>query len=102
MKELIVETDIVSVGEDGDRHPMTVEIGRPYRVGEDFACHVALRGLHDYMPPAMGCDQMQALILALSLIRANLKVLREKGYKILFPDDTEENIDVDEIWFSSI
>ena len=75
MKELIVETDIISVGEDGKRHPMTVEIGKPYPVGDDFACHIALRGLHDHIAPIMGCDQMQALTLALAVIRGNLKVL---------------------------
>jgi len=102
MTELIVQTDIVSVGEDGERHPMTIEIGKPYPVGDDFACHVALRGLHDHIAPILGVDQMQALTLALSMVKANLTILQEKGYKILFPDDVEEDISVTEIWFSGL
>ena len=45
---------------------------------------------------------MQAIVLAVSFIRASLRVLEEKEYKILFPDDTGENVNVTEIWFSSL
>ena len=45
---------------------------------------------------------MQTLVLAITFIRALLRPLEEKGYKILFPEDTEENVNVSEIWFSSL
>ena len=102
MNDLIVEASIVCVTDKGDRHPMIVEVGRPYPVAEDFACHVAIRGLHDHIAPIMGSDQMQALTLALSIVKANLEVLEKKGYKIVFPDDSEEDTSVTEIWFSGL
>lgn len=102
MNDLIVETEIVSVGADGTRHPMTIEIGKPYPDGQDFACRVALRGLHDHIAPIIGGDQMQALVLAISLIRSQLQVLEEQGYKIILPEDTEDMNSITEIWFSSL
>ena len=92
MKDLIVQSSIICVDEKDKRHSMTVEIGKPCPVGKDFTRHVAIRGLHDHVAPIVGGDQMQAVVLAVSFIRASLRDLEKKKYRILIPNDTEHNV----------
>jgi len=56
------------VGErDGRQFEITVDIGQPYQWGtdpEEWACQVALRGLHENLPDVHGLDAFQAFCLA--------------------------------------
>ena len=53
---------------DGNRLGVTIEIGSPYQCGpEEWACSVALNGLHDKLRDIRGGDALQALCLALRL-----------------------------------
>lgn len=59
---------------------VTVLIGRPYVVGEHEArCPVELRGFEPQYPDICGTDTLQALCLALTLVRRRLEDALDKG-----------------------
>lgn len=100
-KDLIVETPIDCVADGGKRHHMSVEIGRPQPVGEDFQCHWAIRGLNNFTAPVVGGDAIQSITRALAMVRSSLGVLEDKGYRITFPGE-EEAAGIDAIWFGHL
>ena len=60
-------------------------IGVPYEVGVDeWACPVALEGLHSALHDAHGIDAFQALMLAQGLARQLLGYFIEDGGKLLY------------------
>ena len=84
MSDLVVTTNVDCVSPLGERRQVTVEIGRPYRAPEgEWACPVAVRGLHNRLPDVRGEDSLQALCLAASLVRMLLAGFIEDGGKIL-------------------
>ncbi|HMQ04244.1 MAG TPA: DUF3658 domain-containing protein [Pyrinomonadaceae bacterium] len=84
MQEVIVaETVLYSVDKDGRQFDIGVMIGQPYEheLG-DWACPVALVGLHGRFPDIHGIDSFQSLTLALRLIGNLLTVFVEDGGKL--------------------
>lgn len=68
----------------GPRRAVTIRIGKPYQVGRaDWACPVALVGLHAKLDDVHGADSFQALMLAQNLARTMLGYFIEDGGAVL-------------------
>jgi hypothetical protein len=69
---------------DGEAFQIELEVGTPYRceTGE-WACPIALRGLHDRLHDVHGEDSFQAICLAIRLAQMELQGFRERGGKLL-------------------
>lgn len=91
MVEIVATSSLDCVNSVGERYQVMVEIGRPYRAPEgEWACPVAMRGLHNSLPDVRGEDSLQALCLAASLVRMLLTGFVEDGGKIFFPNSDSE------------
>ena len=87
LPEKIIETSLDCVDQTGQRSRLVVELGRPYRALEgEWACPVAIHGLHDRLQDVRGEDSLQALCLAVSLIRSLLSSYLEDGGLLMHPD----------------
>jgi hypothetical protein len=95
MSEIVATTTVDCVNSLGEHAQVIVEIGRPYRAPEgEWACPVAMRGLHNSLRDVRGEDSLQALCLAASLVRMLLTAFVEDGGKIFFLNsDSEYNLD---------
>jgi hypothetical protein len=75
------------------RLEIAVEIGKPYQCGEEeWACPIALHGLHDGLPDVRGPDAFQALCLTIRLALSLLTGFKEKGGKILYRNGEEVSL----------
>ena len=75
---------------NGSRFEIVVEIGEPYQCSpEEWACPVALRGLHDRLRDMHGGDALQALCLAIRLAFSLLAAFKDEGGKIFHRDGGE-------------
>ena len=64
----LADRTIVAVSSTGERSDVTLRIGLPREVApNEWACAVAMEGLHHLIHPVHGVDAWQALQLALSL-----------------------------------
>src|SRR5437588_10800137 len=95
MSEIVATSTLDCVNSLGEHQQVIVEIGRPYRAPEgEWACPVAMRGLHNRLPDVRGEDSLQALCLAASLVRTLLTGFVEDGGKIFFLNsDSEYDLD---------
>ena len=95
MSEIIATTTLDCVNSLGERHQVTVEIGRPYQAPEgEWACPVGMRGFHNSLPDVRGEDSLQALCLAASLVRMLLTGFVADGGRIFFLNsDSEYDLD---------
>ena len=77
---------------DGSTKAVQLRVGRPYKVAgsESWACPCELAGFEGRHPDIHGNDSMQALCLAVSLLRRRLEDFIEKGGKVLDPSDEGE------------
>lgn len=81
MADTIAETTVIMVSPKGEKTPIHLEIGCPYRIsGKGAACPVAMRGLYDELPDIHGADTLQALGLALGLMRQMIQHWEEQGH----------------------
>lgn len=70
-----------------DAFEIRIEIGAPYRVGDDpeeWACPVELLPLHNRLHAAHGSSSVQALCLALSLALGLLYAFKAKGGAVFY------------------
>jgi hypothetical protein len=89
--DTVVETPFVFVTNDGTATDVTIVIGRPCRTSAgNWACSAQFRGLPP-CPAMVGEDPLQALSLALSLVRWQCEAFLQQGGRILFPE-TGENV----------
>jgi uncharacterized protein DUF6968 len=94
MSEIVATTTLDCVNSRGEHNQVIVEIGRPYKAEGEWACPVAMRGLHNSLPDVRGEDSLQALCLAASLVRMLLTGFVEDGGKIFFLNsDSEYDLD---------
>jgi hypothetical protein len=92
MDNVIAHTVIFGQRQGGDRFEITVEIGTPYKYGDDpeeWACPVAVRPLYKRLRDAHGGDSFQSLCLAIALAQDLLQGFREKGGSLTY-DNGEE------------
>jgi len=64
---------------DGTEVPIHVMIGAPYRQEIDWACPCAIFGLEGRYPDIVGISGLQALSLALRLLRKRITEMVEEG-----------------------
>jgi hypothetical protein len=89
--EEIATRDFVHVGPDGVRRPVKLRLGRPYRADTGgWACPAELEGLEPRYVDARGEDALQALCLAITLLRSRLEDRSASGGKLLYADGDVE------------
>ena len=76
---VIATHDFIWHKKDGADVPIQVMIGAPYRQDIDWACPCAIFGLEGRYPDIVGISGLQALALAVQLIRARLTRVIEEG-----------------------
>ena len=90
----IATEELLWVRKDGAEVLITAKIGRPYRVDEDvWACPIELIGVDGKYPDMQGAGSMQALGIALRLIKTRLGHLLEDGEKLYYLDEQKSNFD---------
>lgn len=77
----------------GEKKRVSVKIGTPYAEDGAVACPVSL-SLYDPLPDIRGEDSVQALSLALSLVRQLLGYVNEDGGQVLHLDGDPIDLDV--------
>jgi hypothetical protein len=86
--EVIASRSFVAITRHGDRFDVQLKIGKPYRVSdEEWACPLALDGLHNPMVDIRGVDSLQSLLLAIRMTRSFLKHFIESGGSLHWPDE---------------
>jgi uncharacterized protein DUF6968 len=87
--------EIICVRPNGERLPVTVAVGHPYPTIEgDWACPVAMTGLHGRLTDVHGTDSLQALCLGIKLVGNLLASFVAEGGRILDPK-TGEGVELD-------
>jgi len=87
MNEAIASENIWGQRPGEDPFEVRIEIGTPYRVGEDpqeWACPVALPPIHNRLRDAHGNSSFQALCLASSLALNLLQEFKEQGGTLFY------------------
>jgi hypothetical protein len=88
--DMVVEAPFVFVTNDGTTTDVTIVIGRPCRTSAgDWACSAQFHGLPP-CPSMVGEDSLQALSLALSLVRRQCEAFLRQGGRILLPGTDED------------
>lgn len=76
---------------DGANRRVQIRVGKPYEVSfREWACPVEIRGFEPRYPDIRGGDSVQALCLAITLVRLRIEDFIEKGGRVLDPDNGSE------------
>ena len=76
---------------EGQKRRVRARVGKPYRVSaREWACPAEIRGLERRYPDIRGGDPMQALCLAIRLLRDRFEAFIEDGGRILDIDEGSE------------
>lgn len=87
----IAEEAIEATLHTGEVLHVRVRIGQPYSASADeWACSVALEGMHDRLRDIHGASSLQALCLATSLARQLLTDFVEDGGSLRYPGRSDE------------
>jgi hypothetical protein len=80
----IASRNLVAVDAARGEFMVRLAIGQPYRCAEnDWACSIALDGLHEYLWDQHGVDSFQALMAAQAFARSLLAEFVEQGGRLL-------------------
>jgi hypothetical protein len=80
---------------DGTEQLIAARIGRPYAIEDDmWACPVELNGVDTQYPDVLGVGSMQALSLAVRLVRMRLGHLLDDSETLLYVQDRTTKWDV--------
>jgi len=83
MNDIIPHSQIECISRTGDRFSVTIQIGRPYLAPSgEWACPVEMAGWHNGLQDIRGEDSMQALCLALTLVRQLLTSYVQDGGRV--------------------
>jgi hypothetical protein len=100
--EPAAQRQITAVDAARGEFPVYIEIGIPYRISAgEWACPVALNGLHNQLHDMHGNDSFQALMLAQNLAKTLLYAFVEDGGRLLHAPGGAE-IDVQRLFTSGI
>lgn len=88
MQSPIASTEIVYVPREGDEVMTEIQIGRPHRDGDTWACDVEMPEV-ERLRTIHGADSLHALLLALGFLSDRLEYLAEHGASFLWPDTRE-------------
>jgi len=97
MNDAIARLELVEIKPDSTRNPIRVSIGRPYADGKGaWACAILLEGLDSKERTIYGENSMQALCLALGMIRFHLSEALRLGNRLVYAgEDADCDCDVD-------
>jgi hypothetical protein len=88
--EAVGSANLIFLLPDGSRKTGQVRVGRPYKSEDgNWACPCELVGLEPRYADIRGGDSLQALCLAISLLRRRLEDFIDKGGTILHADESE-------------
>jgi hypothetical protein len=94
MSDWIAEESFTAHPRLGGRMNVTARLARPHRLAEDeYACAVALDGLHENLPEIHAVSSLQAVCLAASLLRNVLSDFVERGGRLKY-GETDEDVDI--------
>lgn len=97
-----VSRDFFAVSAQGEKKTVSIRIGQPYPCPTgDWACPVALEGLHTRLKDQHGIDAFQALMLAQNLVRILLNDFVEKGGS-LRSTHADEPIDLEKLFTTGL
>ena len=83
MKYPIAAKDLIGYRADGERFPLKLRIGRPYRLEQyEWAVPVGLEGLYASLPDIHGEDSFEALSLSFALVHKLLTEFLEQGGRL--------------------
>jgi hypothetical protein len=86
-----VEVEYRIVRTNGAPAPLIIRIGKPYEISQDeWACAVSMMGLHPRLADIHAQDALQALGLAMALIRSLLEHFVKSGGRLLFKTEDED------------
>jgi hypothetical protein len=86
-----VTTPFVFQEPDGRKGTIRVRVGKPYEVSaREWACPVEIRGFERRYPDMHGANSLQALCLALSVVRSRIDDFVEKGGRLFELDGGSE------------
>ncbi len=89
-ENVIASRKLKAVDSKGKAFDLEIIVGQPYEVDEvQWSCPVSLKGLDNKLDHVSGIDSLQALMLALSLIRVLVEDFVEKGGNIFWFDDSK-------------
>ena len=92
----IATEELLWVKKDGEEIFITAKVGRPYKIDNHvWACPTELIGVDIKYPDMHGVGSMQALGLAMGLIKTRLGHLLEDGEKLYHLDDQKSELDKD-------
>ena len=84
-RELIAERTIYAIDKDSRGFEIQLMVGKPYQVSPtEWACPVAMMGLHGALKDVHAVDSWQALTLVQELLRVLLILFVEQGGKLFF------------------
>lgn len=84
---IVATEEIIWLRGDGDEIPIQASIGKLYEQVGAWACPAALIGVDGRYPDIVGGSSMQALHLAMRLIRQRLEHLIEAGEVLVYLND---------------
>jgi hypothetical protein len=88
--------EILWIKKDGGEVLITAKVGRPYQVdGDTWSCPAELKGVDKKYPDIHGSGSMQALCLAIGLIKMRLGHLLEDGETLHFRNDRRAKLNFD-------
>ena len=97
MDIVVAERALVAESAEGDRKPITLRIGRPFRVAEKtWTCPLRLEGLGS-VSDGLGTDSWSALTVAIGVARQQLSLCVEKGARLVCGQDGSD-IDLDDLF----
>jgi hypothetical protein len=92
---IIATEEIVWLRAEGDEVLIQAYIGKPYEQVGTWACPAALIGVDGRYSDIVGESSMQALQLAIRLIRQRLGHLLDAGEVLVYQDDRDRRWDLD-------
>lgn len=96
--ETIATRDLLGTTKEGTRLRIHVRIGRPYaETKSEWACPVEVEGLAGKLPDIRGIDALQALWLAILIVRELLVGFVQDGGQLYWPDEPDHPLTIDDL-----
>ena len=86
--KFIASERVLWLQKDGAETTIEARIGEPYQLdAQSWACPACLDGVDGRYPDIVGANSLQALALALGLVKSRLGHLLEAGEQLVYPED---------------
>ena len=89
-EEIIAERKLIFISPDGNESLSSIQLGKPYSSDEHgYCCDIEIPNIKKRRF-APGVDAIQAIQLSIFMLASILDVMKNKGWKILWPDTRHE------------